>query len=264
MKNKKKSKVVLTIIILLFLLAGGYIVCDSIFNVDISNVTEVNEKKLAEIPLAWDMLENTDTLTVFSIMENSDAFYYKIKNRKSCAAVSQVNRDKFNITGPISSSRCYRLIRNSMKAFLNSSYDSIPDNLYEAPDMASHTLFGKINYQGSKKDLKNTFGMGLRRMFTKYELTLSCQDIDISKMAVYKTGEKLNSTWSYSATETYADSYCYYFVVKTKVKTLHAKGNISGLGVFAKEGRSKKIKFLIKCSTDDSFKKLSIDSIDIK
>ena len=117
----KKGKVVLTLVILLFLLAGGYIIYDSIFNVDISNVTEVKEKKLAEIPLVWDMLDDTDTLTVFSIMENSDASYYKIRNRKSCASVSQINRDKFNSTGPVSSSRCYRLIRNSMKTFLNSS-----------------------------------------------------------------------------------------------------------------------------------------------
>lgn len=260
----KKGKVVLTLVILLFLLAGGYLVYDSVFNVDISNVTEVKEKKLAEIPLVWDMLDDTDTLTVFSIMENSDASYYKIRNRKSCASVSQINRDKFNSTGPVSSSRCYRLIKNSMKTFLNSSYDSLPDNLYEAPDMTSHTLFGKMNYQGSRKDLKNAFGIGLRKMFTKYELTLSCQDIDISKMAVYKTGEQINGTWSYSATETYADNYCYYFVVKAKVKTMHAKGGISKLGVFAKEGKSKKIKLLIKCSADDSFKELSIDSINIK
>lgn len=260
----KKGKAVVVLIVILFLAAGGYLVYDTVFNVDIGNVTEVKEKKLAEIPLAWDMLEDTDSPRVFGVMLNNDASYYQIKNHKDHASIKQVNKDTFNTTGPVSSSKCYRLIQNSMKAFLNSSYDKLPDNLYESPDGKSYTLFGKMSYYGSKTALKNTFGMGLRKMFNRYELSLSCQDIDITKMAVYETGQISDASWSYSATKTYANDYFYYFIVKAKVKTLHSKKNISKLGVFAKEGKTKKITFMIRCSSDDSFKDLIIESLDVK
>ncbi len=249
----------------MFLFAGGYVVYDTVFNVDISDATEIKEKKIAEIPLSYDALDQRqETRQICSIMDDNDAAYYKIKIPKDVIRISQVNKDKFNSTGPISSQRCYRLITNGMKHFLNSSYDKLPENLYESETANERTIFGKISYYGSKKELKNTFGMGIRKMFTKYELSLSCQDISVSKMAVFKTGEISIGSISYSATDSYANIYRYYFVVNAKVKTMHAKGKISRLGVFAKEGKTKKIQFFINCSTDDSFKSLSIDSLKIK
>lgn len=263
MEKKKKGKGIVIVIILLALVAGGYFVYDNIFKQRMTEVEDVEVKEIGSVPMDWEMLSDDDDIKVLDIMDKNDATYFKVENGKGEAIITQINKADFDVIGSIKSNKAYGLIKNGVKSFLNTQYDKLPSNLFEVTQTNNSTLFGKMYCNSIKDDLKECFGMNFEKFFKKYKLKISCNDIQVVKMAVYDT-EQTATVTGVSSEPMETEWINYYFVIKAAVKTEQAKKGISEVSCFAEEGETKELKLLIGCSSDNWFKDLSIDSIRFK
>ena len=263
MEKKKKGKGIVIAIIMLALVIGGYFVYDNIFKQSMTAVEDIEVKEIGSVPMEWEMLSDDDDIKVLDIMDKNEATYYKVENGKGEAIITQINKADFDVIGSIKSNKAYSLIKSGVKTFLNTQYDKLPSNLYEVTQTNNSTLFGKMYCNSIKEDLKECFGMNFEKFFKKYKLKISCNDIQVVKMAVYDT-EQTATVTGVSSEPMETEWINYYFVINAAVKTEQAKKGISEVSCFAEEGETKELKLLIGCSSDNWFKDLSIDSIRFK
>ena len=263
MKKKKKGKGIIIVIIILALVAGGYFVYDNILNQRMAEAEDVEVKEVGSVPMKWEMLSDDDDIKVLDIIDKNDAAYYKIENNKDKATITQINKNDFDAIGSITSNKAYSLIKSGVKSFLNTEYDKLPSNLYEITQTNNSTLFGKMYCNSIKDDLKECFGMNIEKFFNTYKLKISCNDIQVAKMAVYDT-EQTSTITGVGSDPMETEWIDYYFVINAKVKTEQAKDGVSKASCFAEEGEIKDLKVLIGGSSDNWFKDLTIDSIVIR
>lgn len=276
MENKKKSKGLVIAIIIFALAVGGFFIYEAFFDSQEPQVEaeKVEVKEVATISLD----EGNDSIylldetkyKVFNILEENDATFYTVTlNNNDMLVIKQGNKEDFESISPESSEKLCKIIKKGMSCFLNTSYKSLPPSMYSLNGYSHYTIFGKDlltddSDENVKKWIKETFGEELKKMFTDYELELSCESIDIKKAAVYDTGktQRCGTTANLEQDGFDAKYFEYFFIVEADVKTENAKKKISELGVFADEGESKKIEFLMYCNANDASKDiLSLDKI---
>lgn len=270
MEKKKKGKGIVIAIIILALVVGGYFVYDSYFSDTAEETTIVEEKKVASIDLAenevsaYEMTDKTNH-KIFSSLQKNEATCFKLeKNNSNVISISQINEDNFNKISPTTFGKTRKLLSKGISTFLNMHYDKLPIGIYDPTNSAYSTIFGNLFFDGGEADalkwVKKAFGEELEKMFTEYKLILSCENISVKKIAVYDTGEKYYGSVT-GVGDVVGEHFRYYCVIDTEVKTKSAEGKISELGVFADEGKSKKLEFLMVCDMDKMFKELNISRI---
>lgn len=263
MEKKKKGKGIIITVIIVALLVGGYFIYDNIFKQSITEVEDVEVKEIGSVPMEWEMLSDDDDIKVLDIIDKSDATYYKVENGKGEAIITQINKADFDAIGSVTGNKANSLIKSGVKTFLNTEYDKLPSNLYEITQTNNSTLFGKMYCNSIKDDLKKCFGMNIEKFFKTYKLKISCNDVQVIKMAVYDT-EQTSTITGVGSEPMETEWIDYYFVINAKVKTEHAEDGISKASCFAEKGEIKELKILIGSSSDNWFKDLTIDSIVIR
>lgn len=268
--KKKKGKGIVIVIIILALAVGGYLVYDNFFSGQAEDIATVEVKKVASIDLAENEVcayEITDKTNyeIFSSLKNSEATCFKLeKKNPNVINISQINEDDFNEISPTTFTKTRRLLSKGCSYFCNMHYDKLPQIIYDTTDGTNYTIFGNLLFDGGEEDalkwVKRAFGEELEKMFTKYKLILSCDNISVKAIAVYDTGEKYYGSVS-GVGDVVGEHFRYYCVIDAEVKTKSSEGKISDLGVFADEGKSKNIEFLMVCDMDKMFKELNISRI---
>lgn len=260
MKKKKKGKGVIIAIILLALIAGGgYFV----YNTFILGQRTANEVKTIEVKEVGfypteDMYFDLDDYNsdFFKILDSNDAFYYTAENVEGGIVVKQVNKEDFDNVGPVTSDKVMKTVKKGMKTFLNSSYDTLPANVYETDKNTQKTILGKMNFSmepGKEGEMfENAIGKEVKKLFNEYELVLTCETVDVKKIAVYDYEQ------SFDYNGTHGNYFDYPMIVNAKVTTDHAKEGVSEVSCFAEEGKSKNLKMMLYCCSDDCFRKVDL------
>lgn len=262
MEKKKKGKGIIIVIIILALAAGGYFVYDNFFlgqetaeEVETVEVKEVGFYPTEDIYFDLDDYKSD----FFKILDSNNAYYYTAENAEGGIIVKQVNREEFDNYGPVKSNKAINTVKKGLKTFLNSRYDTLPYDVYGTDKNNQKTIFGKMNFSmkpGNEAQMfKNAIGSEIKELFDEYELVLSCEDINIEKIAVYSYGE------SFEHDGFQGEYFDYPMIVNAEVVTEHAKKGVSEVSCFAEEGKSKNLKIKLYCCSDDYFKKVDLYSM---
>lgn len=266
MEKKKKGKGIVIVIILLALVAGGYFVYDNLFSGQSvqGNIEAVEVKEVGSFNDSVGCVGDDNVYKVFDIIDDKDAFYYKVENGEGKVIIKQVNEEDFNSVGSLKSSNVSKVASKSLKTFLNTKYDKLPKNVYASNPTNGKTIFGDLYFSMAdgeeEKRLTAAIGMEFKKLFDTYELVISCNDITIDKMAVYDTEDTI------PIDDVGVDSKLidYAVIASANVFTEQSKKGVSKVSCFAEEGKSKEIKFMLFCTSIDYFKDLGLNSIFIE
>ena len=259
MEKKKKGKGIVIAIIMLALVIGGYFVYDNFFSGSktTEDIEAVEVKKVGFYPTEDIYFDLDDYKSdFFKILDNNEAYYYIAENAKGGIVVKQVNREDFDNFGPVKSSKAINTVKKGLKTFLNSRYDTLPYDVYGTDKNNQTTIFGKMNFSmepgKEAQTFKNAIGSEIKELFNDYELVISCEDINIEKIAVYNCEE------SFEHDGFQGEFFDFPMIVNAEVVTEQAKKGVSEVSCFAEEGKSKNLKIRLYCCSDDYFKKVDL------
>ena len=259
MEKKKKGKGIVIVIIILALAIGGYFIYNNLFSGQetAKEIERVEVKKVGFYPTEDMILDLDDYKSdFFKIIDSNEAFYYTAENAKGGIVIKQVNKEDFDNFGPVKSNKAINTVKKGLKTFLNSRYDTLPNDVYGTDKNTQKTIFGKMNFSmepgKEAQTFKNAIGSEIKELFDEYELVISCEDINIEKIAVYSYGE------SFEHDGFQGEYFDYPMIVNAEVVTENAKEGVSEVSCFAEAGQSKNLKIMLYCSSDDYYKKVDI------